>query len=161
VNSLSPEQFERLLPLAVTWAKEQERNILARGERLSPSETSDASLAGVSHPERVRLMRVARIPMPEHPDLQAAGHASGLISADTKGLTLGYGIFIHGGSWRDRSLIVHELVHTAQYERLGGFTSFLSQYLFEFLTVGYPAAPLEQEAMLRAADILGSAYSRT
>jgi hypothetical protein len=43
-------------------------------------------------------------------------------------------------------LVVHELAHTAQYERLGGFHPFLSAYLGECLTVGYPNGPLEQEA---------------
>jgi hypothetical protein len=43
-------------------------------------------------------------------------------------------------------LIVHELAHVAQYERLGGILPFLRKYLFECLTVGYAAAPLELEA---------------
>jgi len=43
-------------------------------------------------------------------------------------------------------LLVHELAHVAQYERFGGFRPFLEQYLHECITIGYPAAPLEQEA---------------
>jgi len=43
-------------------------------------------------------------------------------------------------------LVFHELVHTLQYERFGGFPQFLKQYLHECITVGYPEAPLEQEA---------------
>ena len=34
----------------------------------------------------------------------------------------------------------------AQYERFGGFRLFLERYLHECITIGYPAAPLEQEA---------------
>jgi hypothetical protein len=34
-----------------------------------------------------------------------------------------------------------------QYERFGGVLPFLRQYLTECLTVGYPEAPLEQEAI--------------
>ncbi|HEX4665027.1 MAG TPA: hypothetical protein VH207_00400 [Chthoniobacterales bacterium] len=52
--------------------------------------------------------------------------------------------------WRDRALVAHELAHTAQYERLGGIAPFLKQYLFECLTIGYPAAPMEQEAIAEA-----------
>jgi hypothetical protein len=48
---------------------------------------------------------------------------------------------------------VHELGHTLQYERLGGFEAFLRQYLFECITIGYPAAPMEQEVVHRTAEI--------
>ena len=41
-------------------------------------------------------------------------------------------------------MVVHELGHTAQYERLGGFEPFLRQYLSQCLTIGYPEAPMEQ-----------------
>ena len=53
-------------------------------------------------------------------------------------------------------LVVHELAHTAQYERLGGFKPFLKAYLEEWLTVGYPNGPLEQEAKQWETKILGS-----
>jgi hypothetical protein len=44
-------------------------------------------------------------------------------------------------------------VHTAQYERLGGIEPFLRQYLRECLTIGYPEAPLEQEAIATIASL--------
>ena len=153
MSLISPELFERLLPLVCEWAAHEEQRILSEGEPLSVSELADARLAGVTQPERVRLLRVARVPMPEHADVRAAGEMSGLISPHTSGLTLRYGIFIRADSWRKRSLIAHELVHTAQYERLGGFEPFLRQYLSECLAVGYPAAPLEQEAIKGSAAI--------
>jgi len=44
-------------------------------------------------------------------------------------------------------LVVHELAHTWQYERLGGLRPFLKQYLYECLVApGYPFGHLEQEA---------------
>ena len=43
-------------------------------------------------------------------------------------------------------MIAHELVHVAQYERLGGIEPFLRQYLRECLTVGYDESALENEA---------------
>ena len=52
-------------------------------------------------------------------------------------------------------MVVHELVHTFQYERLGSVEAFLAQYLQECLTIGYPAAPLEQEAILTTARVCG------
>jgi hypothetical protein len=52
-------------------------------------------------------------------------------------------------------LIVHELVHVAQYETLGGILPFLRKYLFECLTMGYAASPLELEAIAVAARVCG------
>jgi hypothetical protein len=50
-------------------------------------------------------------------------------------------------------LIAHELVHAAQYERLGGILPFLRQYLVECLTIGYANAPMELEAAEMAARV--------
>ena len=92
------------------------------------------------------MLRVPEIPTPNHPELAAAAEATGLISPFTIGLTLRYGIFIHADCWGQRRLIVHELAHTMQYERLGSIEAFLRQYLHECNTIGYPEAPMEQEA---------------
>jgi len=72
------------------------------------------------------------------------------------GFTLRYGIFIRADRWGDRRLVVHELVHTAQFERLCGFDPFLRQYLSECLTIGYPDAPMEQEAVSTASRLCGA-----
>lgn len=144
---LTPEQFEQILPLATAWAEEQEQHILAEGIPLTSSQMADARAVGVARPERVRLLNVPSIPMPEHPMLLAAGEATGLISPYTAGLTLRYGIFIRRDLADHRPLVAHELVHTGQYERCGSILDFLRQYLHECLTVGYPAAPMEQEAI--------------
>jgi len=144
---ITPEQLPTLLPLVHDWASEQEAAILGTGVPLTSSQIADAQKIGIAHPEKVRLLRVPRIPVPQHPMLRAAVEATGLISADTAGLSLRYGIFIHTGGWDDRCLVFHELVHTLQYERLGGLQPFLQQYLYECLTVGYHQSPLEQEAV--------------
>ena len=150
---ITPEQFELLLPLACHWAAAQEEHILANGEALSGAKLADARLVGVLHPERVRLLCVPEIPIPEHPTLRAAAQATEFITARTRGLTLRYGIFIRSDCRGDRALVVHELAHVAQYERLGGFEPFLRQYLSEYLTIGYPAGPMEQEAIEIAARL--------
>ena len=140
-------QFEMLLPLAVAWATEQEREILRDGASLSAEEIADACAIGVKEPDRVRLLGIETIPRPTQPQLKAACDAINFLTPATRGLTLGHGIFIRSDCWRDRSLIVHELAHVAQYERLGGILPFLRRYLFECLTVGYSASPLEREAI--------------
>ena len=143
---ITPDQFQALLPLACAWAEEQEGHILREGVPLSAGQIVDAKRIGLAYPERVRLRVVDEIPLPENPALRAAAEATALISPLTAGLTLRYGIFIQSDYWCHRRLVVHELAHVAQYERLGGFRPFLQQYLFECLTIGYPEAPLEQEA---------------
>ncbi len=142
-----------LLPLAAEWAERQEARILAEGTALTPAQIADARQMGVAHPERVRWLAVASIPMPEHPLLQAAGEATGLISPYTAGLSLRYGIYVRHDVAGDRHLLAHELVHTAQYERCGSIEAFLQQYLQECLSIGYPAAPMEQEAVVKAARL--------
>jgi hypothetical protein len=140
-------QFTTLLPLAAEWAAEQEQRILREGVPLSQQELADARAAGVQEPERVRLLKVESIPSPAHPMLKAACEATNFVPSAPRGLTVHYGIFLRSDCWRDRAIIAHELVHTAQYERLGGIFPFLSKYLLECATTGYAQAPLEQEAM--------------
>ncbi len=86
------------------------------------------------------------IPKPSHPALVTAGEATRLISPCTIDLTLRYGIFIRDDHWDQRRLAVHKLAHTTQHERLGSSEAFLRQDLHECITIGYPAAPMEQEA---------------
>lgn len=148
---ITPEQFSYLMPLACKWTEEQEQVILNNGDALSNIQLADARNVGVIHPERIRLLIVNQIPMPDHPALHAAATAIQLITPATTGLTLRYGIYIRSDHRKNRQLITHELVHTAQYERLGGFLPFLQQYLYECNTIGYPATPMEQEAINTAA----------
>ena len=146
-NRITTEKFRQYLPLAYAWAVEKERFILEHGTPLSVPQRADAKLVGVIHPEQVRLLSVGQIPLPEHPALREAAEAARLIVPRPAGLTLRYGIFIRSDCWGSRRVLVHELVHTAQYERLGGIGAFLECYLFECLAVGYPSAPMEQESI--------------
>lgn len=148
MNIITQQEFEMLLPLASAWAAEQERTILQTGVVLTESQLIDARRVGVAQPELVRLLRVEQIPTLTHPALVAAATVTGLISPTTEGLTIRYGIFIRADCWGLRPLVVHELVHTRQYERLGGFEGFLRPYLLECITPpGYPHGPMEQEAI--------------
>ncbi|MEP6603966.1 MAG: hypothetical protein ABJB69_08470 [Spartobacteria bacterium] len=114
-------EFEMLLPLATEWATQEEQQILREG-----------------------------VPLPAHPQLRAAAETVHFLTPETRGLTLQYGILGRWDCWRDRALIAHELVHTAQYEQRGGIHPFLRDYLLECLTIGYANAPMEQEAVATA-----------
>jgi len=151
-----PEQFENILPLAVEWAEAKEKVILEHGTALSPQYMEDAKSVGVKYPEQVRIYEVPQIPIPKHPILKAAAEATQLISPATIGISLRYGIFIHNNFSEDRYTIVHELVHTMQCEKFGGFYPFLKKYLWECIEIGYPEAPLEQEAVKIASDLCGN-----
>jgi hypothetical protein len=153
LNTITQEEFQVLLPLACEWAEAQEQLIIDKGVALTDARIEDAKRVGVSHPKNVRLLKVLKIPMPDHPALEAAAQVTQLISPHTTGLTLRYGIFIRSDFWGNRRLIVHELVHTSQYERLGGFLPFLQRYLMECITIGYPDTPMEHEAVKIADEI--------
>jgi hypothetical protein len=83
--------------------------------------------------------------MPDESALRSAAIATGLLGADTAGLTLGYGIYICGGYF-DRRLLSHELRHVHQYEKAGGIAAFLNVYLMQIAEYGYDLAPLEVDA---------------
>lgn len=147
-------QFEILLSLACEWAAEQERIILQTGLPLNESQLADAKQIAVTHPERIRLLRVPEIPQPTNQVLLEAAKAARLLSPTTDGMTVRYGIFIREHCWGHPRLITHELVHTKQYEQRGGFAGFLRPYLLECLTPpGYPHGQMEQEAIKTAEKI--------
>jgi hypothetical protein len=115
---------------------------------------SDAARMGVKHPEKIRLLKVDHIPLLNGPLVRLAAQCVPDISANTVGLSLRYGIYIRSRYWGNRSLVAHECVHTAQYERLGGIPEFLRTYFTQCLETGYPDAPLEQEAIMRSSEPL-------
>jgi len=140
-----------ILPYITRWIEAREQQILIEGSPLSEQSAADARAIGVGNPERVRLLRVAKVPLPAGRLITLAEHLAGGPWEHTAGLTARYGIFIREAYWGDRRLIAHELAHTAQYERLGGIAPFLRAYLTECLTSGYAGAALEMEAVAAAA----------
>lgn len=154
--SISPQEFDDSLPLACAWAEGQEQSIIEQGVALTEAQMGDARDIGIAAPERVRLLQVEEIPLPEHPALRAAAKATGLLSPETAGLTLRYGILIRSPFWGERDLVAHELVHVWQYEQFGGFAPFLRQYLWECITLGYAKAPMEREAQVIVAKVCSS-----
>lgn len=141
------DKLDLFLPQACAWAEQQEQRILKEGISLTEAGMADAVRIGVRHPERVRLLRVREVPMPKDADLLAAANGVGLFFSQTAGMAVRYGIFLRSDLGDDRMTLIHELTHTAQCERLGGFHPFLQQYLTECLTAGYLQSALEREAI--------------
>lgn len=135
-----------LLPAALMWARREEGRILREGRPLNEEERQAARAAGVRVPEWVRVLAVPRVPLPGG----MLGRlwvrwASG--PGVVAGMALGYGIYVDVAAVGSRHLLVHELVHVAQYERLGGVKPFMRRYLSQCLWSGYYAADLEVEAV--------------
>ncbi len=141
---VTPEQVEFLTPLAIQWAAEEEAYALKHGDPLNEAELAYAKKIGVNFPEQVRLLKVASMPSPTNPFLKKAADEMGNQLSNADGLTFNKAIFIKQNCWRNLRLIVHELAHTAQYERGGGL-SLLRQFISEYSE--YPNGSLEKEAI--------------
>lgn len=144
-----------MLPAACAWIESQERRILDEGAPLNADQLADARALGVAEPERVRLLALPRVPLPDNRFVRTLGRWTGTLSTGTIGLSARYGIFLRTPFHRDRRLLAHELTHTRQYERLGGIQPFLRRYLHECLNNGYPNAPMEREAADAAETLCG------
>ena len=141
------QEIISLIPMASEWVKAQETIILADGVPLTEKQRTIASKIGIKNTDKIRLLQVKSIPEPENSILNEASKSIGFISSQTLGITYRYGIYIQHDYWENESLIIHELTHTLQYERLGGITDFLNQYIKECIYYGYNNSPLEKEAV--------------
>ena len=134
-----------LIPVAISWIGALSDLIARTGLPLNDAQITIARSVGVVHPEKIRLLGVDAIPVPDDAKLRQAAHSSGLLSPNMAGLTLGYGIYICRGQATTR-LLSHEFRHVYQYEQAGSIKSFISIYFQQILTVGYQFAPLEIDA---------------
>ena len=151
---IDKETFEQLLPLAYQWAKAQEEFVLAHGTPLSSQHMADARLAGVRDVERVRVLVVDRIPLPEGGELADAARRTRIITADTRCVGVGHAIIIRAEAWGDRELLLHNLVHVAQCERSGGLEQWIRDYLLDRHTSPtFTVGSLEDEARRIAREI--------
>ncbi|MFN0125697.1 MAG: signal peptidase II [Verrucomicrobiales bacterium] len=100
-------------------------------------------------------MVTSSLPLPGPRWLLRLASCLGFPATETIGLCLGHSIFLHP-DWNHPTVLAHELVHTAQCERLGGLRPFLHRYLAECLAHGYAASPMECEARQFAASPLPS-----
>jgi hypothetical protein len=151
---IDQETFEQLLPVAYQWAKAQEEFVLAHGTPLSPQHMADARLAGVRDIERVRVMVVDRIPLPEDGELAEAARHTRIITEDTRCVGFGHAVIIRAEAWGDRELLLHNLVHVAQCERSGGLEQWIRHYLLDRQTsASFTLGTLEEEARRMAREI--------
>lgn len=151
---IDQETFQELLPVAYEWAQAQEDFVLTRGAPLSSRHLADAKLAGVQDCERVRVLVVDRIPLPENPALAEAARRTGIISHETRCIGFGHALIIRADAWGDRELVLHNLVHIAQSERAGSLEHWVEQYLSDRHTCAkFTIGSLEEEARSLAREI--------
>lgn len=151
---IDKETFEQLLPLAYQWAKAQEDYVLAHGTPLSSQHVADARRVGVRDVERVKVLVVDRIPLPEGGELAEAARRTHIITEDTRCVGVGHAIIIRAEAWGDRELLLHNLVHVAQCERSGGLGPWIRDYLLDRQTSPpFTAGLLEEEARRTAREI--------
>ena len=151
---IDQEKFERLAPLAYEWAKQQEAYILQHGASLAAHQLADAGRAGVQNPDRVRVLVVDRIPLPDDKELAEAARRAQIITEASRGVAIGYGIIIRADSWQNRELLLHQLVHVAQCERYGSLEAYVGEYLSDRVSSpDFSVGSLEDEARSLAREI--------
>jgi hypothetical protein len=138
-------ELPALLPRAIAWAETQAAQALAAGAPLAARALENAGRVGVQSPERIRVMLVDALPLPEDAVLRAAALQAGLLGPGMIGLTLGYAIFVVNG-FLDLRILSHESRHVHQYEQHGGIAGFLPIYLAEAVSAGYAASSFEADA---------------
>lgn len=139
-----------VIPLVSWWATRTSQRAAATGRPLDEAERLTAVRLGVRDPSAVRVVVTPRLPLPGPHWLHRIAARLGFPATECIGLCLGHTVFLHP-SWCRPAVLAHELVHTAQCERLGGLRPFLHRYLAECLSHGYEEAPLEQEARTASA----------
>ncbi len=146
MNTLSDAEFNLIVQLMINWSNQWQWHILRHGTPLDGESLLDANCIGIAAPDKVRVLEVPNIPLPSQQLLHSTLVKSGVFGLDACGLTLEYGIFLKTGGLPLNYWLTHELVHVAQYERMGGLAGCLPQYLRQCLTDGYEQSALEQDA---------------
>lgn len=138
-------KVDKLLPRALEWYGRVEAKLLQQGRPLTASELAVARKLGVKHPERVRVLVLARFPMPDDRELRSEAQHYGMGSSYEGGRTLGYAVMLKPRFAGNPTILAHELVHVSQHDRLGR-KAFVRRYLVEMEMMGHARAPLELEA---------------
>lgn len=139
-------QLPQIAPRVIQWAEVQSGQALRAGVALTPAQVALARRVGVKEPQRVRIVVVDEIPLPDEPALKAASAQVGLSQSSAAGLTLGHAVLLRRGFENDARLLSHELRHVAQYEAKGGIPAFLAEHLQHLVRFGYDESPFERDA---------------
>ncbi|WP_297511114.1 hypothetical protein [Flavobacterium sp.] len=138
--------IQKLLPQIVDWIESQENYIIGHGRDLTVEECALAKTIGIQNYDIIKVLESPNLPVPQNEVLRVLSAQIGLLTPHTAGVCFRYGIYIHENALNKNEILIHELVHTLQYERLGSVNHFIRRYLNECLTIGYSKSQLEHEA---------------
>lgn len=93
---------------------------------------------------KCKFVVVDNIPKPDIPELRQIG-LGGFLDMDCGAITYKHMYFMKPQHQDDLEIHIHELMHTVQWEQLGG-KGFLKRYVQEINEFGYDDAPLENMA---------------
>lgn len=141
-----PIELPQIAPRAIAWAEGRAAEVMRTGRPPDAAAMALARQVGVRHPERIRILLVERIELPDEPALRSASAKVGLARSSADGMTLGYAVVVRRAYAGDARLLSHEFRHVAQYEQAGGIAAFLAVHLRDLLQHGYEASPFEVDA---------------
>ena len=143
-----------IIPKAIAWAEVQYAAIAAAGMPPDAALLSLAASVGVAQPERIRLLEVGQLPLPEDLELRHAAIEMRLLGPSMPGITFGYGVLVCRGHMNDVRFLSHEFRHVHQYEEAGSIAAFIPTYLQQVVASGYHNAAFEADARAYEADRL-------
>jgi len=146
------EKIDRFFPAVLDWFNLTEADLRPFGRPLSVREQETARKLGVEYPEDVRVLVVQKLPIPSDPELKREAERYGLGSFFEMGRTMGHVILLKPRVADNASVLVHELVHVSQFDRLGR-NAFLRRYIVEMEMMGYARAPMELEAFAKQKEV--------
>jgi hypothetical protein len=141
LSSITPH-----IPKVVHWIEEMENFIQSNGRFLNEDELTFAKKIGILNYDIIKVWESNEVPKPKNAMIQYLGNEIGFFSSNTNGISFRYGIFLHSELKYTKDVLLHELIHTLQYERFGSIEKFILCYLDDVLINGYENSVLEKEA---------------
>ena len=148
MNNISSDKIIKLFPAVCEWIEQQENDIFSKGRCLTFNETQIAKNIGIKNFDIIKVFESEFVPQPKNKIILEMGEQFGLLNKErTKGICFRYGIFINKKATNKNLVLIHEFIHTLQYEKFGSVEKFLYQYIKECIELGYENSPLELEAV--------------
>jgi hypothetical protein len=148
MNNLLSDKFIKIFPAVCEWIEQQENDIISKGRQLTLNETEIAKRIGIKNYDVIKVIESDLVPQPKNKIILEMGLELGLLNKErTNGICYRYGIFINKNATNKNLILIHELIHTLQYEKFGSLEKFLYQYIKECIELGYESSPLELEAV--------------
>lgn len=146
LNQQQATKFYKLVAgLIESWVVRHQKRISETGYPLNEKWKGYASELGVLEVEKVRVKVVKKIPIPFYRLISWLGGTVNIQLIDIGGMTLGHSIYVVREVALNPRIMAHELVHVAQYEKIG-LSKFLETYVVDCITEGYQNCNMEIEA---------------